>query len=43
MFNTNYGASVPLVANVDGRNDGMFGGDGLWGLIIILAAIVTVL
>ena len=36
MFNTNYGASVPLVANVDGNN-GMFGGDGLWGLIIILA------
>ena len=37
MFNTNYGASVPLVANVDGNNGGMFGGDGLWGLIIILA------
>ena len=37
MFNTNYGASVPLVASVDGNNNGMFGGDGLWGLIIILA------
>lgn len=35
MFNSNC-ASVPLVANVDGNN-GMFGGDGLWGLIIILA------
>ena len=37
MFNTNCGASVPLVANLDGNNNGMFGGDGLWGLIIILA------
>ena len=39
MFNTNYGASVPLVANVDGNNgNGMFGnGDGWIGLIIILA------
>ena len=36
MFNSNC-ASVPLVANVDGNNNGMFGGDGLWGLIIILA------
>ena len=36
MFNSNC-ASVPLVANVDGNNGGMFGGDGLWGLIIILA------
>lgn len=33
MFNNT--ASVPLVANVDGNN--AFGGDGLWGLIIILA------
>lgn len=37
MFNSNCGASVPLVANLDGNNNGMFGGDGLWGLIIILA------
>lgn len=38
MFNSNCGASVPLVANIDGNNgNGMFGGDGLWGLIIILA------
>ena len=37
MFNSNCGATVPLVANVDGNNNGMFGGDGLWGLIIILA------
>ena len=38
MFNSNC-ASVPLVANIDGCNNGngMFGGDGLWGLIIILA------
>ena len=36
MFNSNC-ASVPLVASVDGNNNGMFGGDGLWGLIIILA------
>jgi hypothetical protein len=37
MFNSNC-ASVPLVANIDGNNgNGMFGGDGLWGLIIILA------
>jgi hypothetical protein len=36
MFNSNYGATVPLVANLDGNN-GMFNGDGLWGLIIILA------
>ena len=38
MFNSNC-ASVPLVANLDGNcnNNGMFGGDGLWGLIIILA------
>ena len=33
MFNSNCGASVPLVANIDGNNgNGMFGGDGLWGL-----------
>jgi hypothetical protein len=37
MFNSNCGASVPLVASLDGNNNGMFGGDGLWGLIIILA------
>ena len=36
MFSSNC-ASVPLVANLDGNNNGMFGGDGLWGLIIILA------
>ena len=36
MFNSNC-ASVPLVANIDGNNNGMFVGDGLWGLIIILA------
>ena len=36
MFNSSYGATVPLVANLDGNN-GMFNGDGLWGLIIILA------
>lgn len=37
MFNSNC-TSVPLVANIDGNNgNGMFGGDGLWGLIIILA------
>lgn len=38
MFSSNC-ASVPLVANIDGNNNGngMFGGDGLWGLIIILA------
>ena len=36
MFNSNC-ASVPLVANLDGNNNGMFGGDGVWGLIIILA------
>ena len=34
MFNN--GISVPLVAGIDGNN-GAFGGDGLWGLIIILA------
>lgn len=34
MFNSN-GISVPLVAGIDGNN--AFGGDGLWGLIIILA------
>lgn len=34
MFNN--GISVPLVAGIDG-NGGAFGGDGLWGLIIILA------
>lgn len=33
MFNNT--ATVPLVANMDGNN--AFGGDGLWGLIIILA------
>ena len=36
MFNSNC-ASIPLVANVDGgcnRNDGMFGGDGWWAIII---------
>lgn len=36
MFSSNC-TSVPLVANLDGNNNGMFGGDGLWGLIIILA------
>lgn len=38
MFNSNCNtASVPLVANIDGgcnRNDGMFGGDGWWAIII---------
>ena len=36
MFNSNC-ASVPLVANIDGgcnKNDGMFGGDGWWAIII---------
>ena len=36
MFNSNC-ASVPLVANIDGncnRNDGLFGGDGWWAIII---------
>ena len=36
MFNSNC-ASIPLVANIDGgcnRNDGMFGGDGWWAIII---------
>ena len=38
MFNTNCGASVPLVANLDGNNgNGMFGNDSWIGLIIILA------
>ena len=39
MFNTNYGASVPLVASIDGGNNGngMFGNDSWIGLIIILA------
>jgi hypothetical protein len=39
MFNTNCGASVPLVANIDGNggNNGMFGNDSWIGLIIILA------
>lgn len=32
MFNSN--CSVPLVANVDGNNNGMFGGDGWWAIII---------
>lgn len=37
MFSSNT-ASVPLVANIDGNgNNGFLGGDGLWGLIIILA------
>ena len=36
MFSSNC-TSVPLVASIDGNNNGMFGGDGLWGLIIILA------
>lgn len=38
MFSSNC-ASVPLVANIDGSNNGngMFGGEGIWGLIIILA------
>lgn len=37
MFNSTNCASVPLVANLDGgcnRNDGMFGGDGWWAIII---------
>ena len=38
MFNSNCNtASVPLVANIDGgcnRNDGLFGGDGWWAIII---------
>ena len=34
MFNSNCGASVPLVANLDGNNNGMFGGDGWWAIII---------
>ena len=36
MLNSNC-ASIPLVANIDGgcnRNDGMFGGDGWWAIII---------
>ena len=33
MFNSNC-ASVPLVASVDGNNNGMFGGDGWWAIII---------
>ena len=35
MFNSNC-ASVPLVANIDGNNNGngMFGGDGWWAIII---------
>lgn len=34
MFNSNC-ASVPLVANIDGNNEnGMFGGDGWWAIII---------
>jgi hypothetical protein len=40
MFNSNYGASVPLVANIDGNGgngNGMFGNDSWIGLIIILA------
>ena len=38
MFNTNCGASVPLVANIDGNGgNGMFGNDSWIGLIIILA------
>ena len=36
MFNSTVPYSVP-VAPISGGNDGMFGGDGLWGLIIILA------
>jgi len=39
MFNSNC-ASVPLVASIDGGyggNGGFLNGDGLWGLIIILA------
>lgn len=39
MFNSNC-ASVPLVASIDGGyggNNGFLNGDGLWGLIIILA------
>lgn len=35
MFNSNCNASVPLVANLDGNNNnGMFGGDGWWAIII---------
>ena len=34
MFNSNCGASVPLVASLDGNNNGMFGGDGWWAIII---------
>lgn len=33
MFNSNC-ASIPLVANLDGNNNGMFGGDGWWAIII---------
>ena len=36
MFNNSVPYSVP-VAPIGNTNDGMFGGDGLWGLIIILA------
>ena len=37
MFSISNCASIPLVANIDGgcnRNDGMFGGDGWWAIII---------
>ena len=34
MFNSNCGANVPLVASLDGNNNGMFGGDGWWAIII---------
>lgn len=36
MFNSNYGATVPLVANLDGNNGMGFGNDWI-GLIVILA------
>ena len=38
MFNSSNLASVPLVTNLDGcNNNGLFNGEGIWGLIIILA------
>ena len=38
MFNSNYGATVPLVANLDGNNNGFNGFGSDWiGLIVILA------
>ena len=38
MFNNSTGFTMPVVpAGYEGNGNGMFGGDGLWGLIIILA------